>query len=144
MAFNSIQSKLERAAASVVASAASGVACAVLTGLDSDAVTLPCVICEAGNAVPPPGLQFTGLQTVDLTLTVRSNKSDSTPTQHEARAAAIFDALVTDTAAADLSAGASDFTAFMVEFGQSSQSVEDDSHLSEMTFRVTCCPSNIN
>lgn len=144
MAFNSIQAKLERAAASVVASAAAGVSCAVFTGLDSDAVTLPCVTCAASNAAPPQGLQFTGLQVVDLELTVRSNKSDSTPSQHEARAAAIFDALTTDTAAADLSGGASDFTAFQVEIGQSSQTVEDDSHLSTMAFRVTCCPSDVS
>ena len=144
MAFNSIQSKLERAAASVIASAAASVSCAVFTGLDSDANTLPNAVCEAGQAQPPPGLQFTGIQVVELMVTVRSNKSDSTPTQHEARASAIFDALTTDTAAADLSGGATDFTAFMVEFGASSQSVEDDSHLSTMAFRVTCCPSDVS
>lgn len=143
MAFNSIQAKLERAAASVVASAAASVSCAVFTGLDSDANTLPNVVCEAGQAQPPPGLQLTGIQIVDLLVSVRSNKSDSTPTQHEARAAAIFDALTTTTAAADLSGGASDFTAIGVEFGASTQAVEDDSHISTMAFRVTCCPSDV-
>jgi len=143
MSYNSIQSKLERAAASVVATAAATASCAVFTGLDTDAVTLPCVICEAGTAVPPPGLAQTGLQVVDLVLTVRSNKSDSTPTQHETRASGIFDTLADSTAAASLSAAVSDFTALGVELGASQQRVEDDSHLSEMTFRVTCCPSDV-
>ena len=144
MAYNSIQSKVERAAASVVSSAAAGVSCAVFTGLDSDAITLPCVICEAGNASPPAGLQFTGIQRVELMVSVRSNKSDSTPSQHEARAAAIFDSLTVDNAAAALSSAVSDFTAHLVEIGQSSQSVEDDSHISAMSFYVTCSPSDIS
>lgn len=144
MAYNSIQAKVERAAAGAVSSAAAGVSCAVFTGLNSDAITLPCVICEAGNASPPPGLQFTGIQRVELVVAVRSNKSDSTPGQHEARAAAIFDALAADNAADALSSAVNDFTAHLVEIGQSSQSVEDDSHVSTMSFSVTCSPSDIS
>lgn len=143
MAFNSIQAKIERAAASVITSAAASVSVAVFTGLDSDVNTLPSVVCEAGAAAPPPGLAQSGIQVVELQIHVRSNKSDSTPTQHEARASAIFDALTTDTAAADLSAAVADFTAIGVEFGTSGQAVEDDSHISTMGFRVTCCPSDV-
>jgi len=143
MPFSSVQAKVERAAAAVIASAASSTGLAVFTGLDTDAITLPCAICEATSASPPQGLQFTGIQQVELVVSVRSNKSDSTPAQHELRCATVFDALTTDTAAADLSAAISDFKAFMVEFGQLGQSVEDDSHVNSASFRVTCCPASV-
>lgn len=143
MSDSSIQSKLERAAAALVATPAAGVSCAVFTGLDSDAITLPCVICEAGDATPIPGLANTGIVRGELQISVRSNKSDDTPAQHEARAAAIFDAFATNTVAADMSSSLADFTAIGVEFGASTQTVVDDSHVSTMAFVVVCCPSDL-
>lgn len=102
---------------------------------------LPCIIVECNRADNVP--HFTGDWSAMARVKVRSSAFDSTDPEHQARVKEVFDALVTSTIAADLSA-LPGFTAQQVRFKTQGYGIVDNSWESTIDFEVEGCCSDIS
>ncbi len=146
-----LNSKLEAALASVISALAltgtrgteTGVAVAVLTGLDDDTATLPRVVCVAGDTTEEV-VRDSGLYRVTCAVHVFSHSADESLAVHRARVAAVGDALLTDDRADVVSAAVADFHCY--ELKSEGQSQDKDEQCFHTTFELTavCQPSDVS
>lgn len=102
---------------------------------------LPCIecVCQEANAEDEHYLNWIA----DARVQVRTNADDTLEDDHHAMAAEVFNALTTDTLAADLSAALTDFRAFLVNFKSQRWELVDRSWQSIIEFQVHCCGSDV-
>lgn len=119
----------------------------IYTGSNSGDKSAPCVICVAVNAEAddPPG---SGNKWVTMDVHVKSIfaiDADGVDPVADADtlAGAVFNAVQTDTLAADLTTNGTDFTCMGVVFDGNASEPQDDCNVETMTLRLYCCPSAV-
>lgn len=130
-----LNNQLEAAAKSVIEAADLGLN--LYSGQDNDTRKLPAVIIHAGDGYEHPWAS--GNWSLTLSITVRSNASDTTIATHRERCNLVFAVLMADDIASQLSAVEADFHAFGVSNRQSREDREEDSWISTLSMDVYCC-----
>lgn len=111
---------------------------AALIGLSGAVdLELPRIECQAEQGEEYP--QFTGNFWLDSVIRILSDADDGI-TNHESRAAYIFDAFLTDGLPASLTGKVSDYSCQAVMDRKCSTAKKEDRHLiTEISFRALCC-----
>lgn len=119
----------------------------IYTGANSADKAAPCVICAAvsADADDPPG---SGNKWVTLDVMVKSIFAVDADAVDPVAAAdtlagAVFNAIQTNTLAADLNTHGTDFTVMGVVFEGNASEVQEDCSVETMTVRLYCCPSDL-
>jgi len=101
----------------------------------------PHIVVACQEAVMTPDIGFNWLATVAVS--VVSNADDTSAATHHQRVTAVYDWLVTDTLAQDMTDALDDFTAFLVVPQRQLWEIEDRSWKSTYEFQTHCCGSDI-
>jgi hypothetical protein len=138
-AYNNLDTLAEQAVAALVdASAFSG---AVLTGVNSDSIVLPCcVISSEGGEEMPYG---SGNFWQSISVKYFSNSDSTSLATHKTNAAGLFDVFITGALASDLGGIIADFGVIGVRnFRFGAARPEDRKWISELTFDMLSCATD--
>jgi hypothetical protein len=101
----------------------------------------PHVVVACQRAEMPPEIAFNWRVTAEVS--VVSNADDTTAAGHHLNVTEVFNSLITDTVAADISAALGDFTAFLVVPQSQTWDIEERSWKSTYTMQIDCCGADI-
>lgn len=112
----------------------------IVRGQSTDEKRLPLVICQcsAADHQPPP---MTGNWIATAVVSVRENADDTTEDDHLSHAGEVFNLLMTTTIAADMTAAATLFNAYLVVAQSSGYDLVDRSWQSWLQLSIHCCGS---
>ena len=140
VAYSDLRRKLENAvAATVTALGVSGLS--IYTGHDDETQTLPKCVCVADDiseAIPETGNCFASVRVM-----VASTPADTTPDDHAAIVATVFDALAMDDLPATLIANGSALHVHGIRSMAMDSQIEDRHFIDSMTVQLMAAPSTI-
>lgn len=103
---------------------------------------IPCVICRCENSrIENYG---TGNWTASARVEVHVSADDYTDAQNQTFANTVWDVLITDSIAADLTSALADFTAFVVRIESHGYSIEERTWVNYLEMEIDCCASDIS
>lgn len=105
----------------------------IYTGISNEKIVLPAVICQCQSA-RAEFANLTGNWVASCVVMVKENAHDTSEETHFAHMAEVFDHIMTDTIAVDLSSAASDFTCQLVVPTAQSYDIEDMSWVARIEF----------
>jgi hypothetical protein len=161
LAHNNIQAKVEAALFALIASQQSSIPTVLIKkGMSEGEIAEPCVIVECYGADPHEQLGPEGVWIAHCRATVRTSPDEfisgdfgnaTSATQSE-RVGIVYDAIMTDSAAATLSSSVADFYVFDgghafangILFDGLTQEIRNRGWGSVLSFSVVCCGSDIS
>lgn len=104
----------------------------------------PCIECLCSKASPDdPDNNFTGNWVATAEVRVITSSDDTDEDAHHDLCASVYDTLITDTVASDLSAAITGFHTQMVVPGEMQTNIEARNWITSYTLMLTCCPSDL-
>jgi hypothetical protein len=140
--YNDVSMKLEAALKAVIdAQGIDGLK--VNTGITDQEIELPCCICSAEKEQEEE-IKDTGIFKIKAKISVRSSPENSADfAKFRPTVAQIFDAVLNEEAAAQLSEAIDDFHCYDITRIGGDARIEDKSHVVELILDAVCCGSEI-
>ena len=101
-------------------------------------ILAPCIICNCQESEFIAN--YSGNQTAKATISVVSNADDTSHDDHQQRVTIVWNLLLTDTIAADLSNAISDFTASLVVPKEQGWEIAGRRWISHLNLAINCAP----